>query len=110
MRIRCRGPATAYLGLLKQLGHFLLHAVGLGQGGDAGLAQDFVLGHVGGCGSIVGGLHRVLRRDDILLLRAEHLADCVERVDLSANVAILGRNIGDGLVERCERGLRVCLV
>src|SRR5579863_304423 len=29
-------------------------------GGDAGLGEDLVLGHVGGCRSIVGGLHRVL--------------------------------------------------
>jgi len=47
-------------GLLQQLGHFLLYAVGLRQGGDAGLAQNFVLGHVGGCRRIVRGLYRVL--------------------------------------------------
>jgi hypothetical protein len=33
-------------GLLQQLGHFLLHAVGLRQRRDARLAQDFVLRHV----------------------------------------------------------------
>ena len=47
--------------LLQQLGDFLLHAVGLGQGGDAGLAQDLVLGHVGGCLGIVRGLDRILQ-------------------------------------------------
>jgi hypothetical protein len=36
---RVPGPAV----LLQQLGHFLLHAVGLCQSRDAGLAQDFVL-------------------------------------------------------------------
>ncbi len=29
--------------LLQELGHFLLHAVGLGQGGNAGLTEDLEL-------------------------------------------------------------------
>ena len=66
-----------HTGLLQQLGHFLLHAVSLGESSNAGLAQDFVLGHVGAGLGIVRRLHGVLRRLDVLLLRAHHLADGV---------------------------------
>ena len=93
--------------LLQQLGHFLLHAVGLRQRGNTGLAQNFVLGHVGGCRRIVSGLHRVLRRLHVLLLCAEHLADGVQGVDLSADVAVLSRHVSDGRVQARQGGLRV---
>ena len=97
-------------GLLQELGYFLLHAVGLRQGGDAGLTQDFVLGHVGGCRRIVGGLHRVLRRGHVFRLSIEYLADRIEGVDLRADVAILRRDRGNGCVETCEGGFCVALV
>lgn len=85
--------------LLQEFGHFLLHAVGLGQGCDAGLAKDFILGHVGCRGGVVGGLNSVLRGGQVFLLRAHDLADGVEHVDLRADVAILGGNGGDGAIE-----------
>ena len=59
---------------------------------------------------VVRGLHCVLRRHDVLLLRAEHGADRVQRVDLRADVAVLRRNVGDGPVESGQRRLGVGLV
>ena len=48
-------------GLLQQFGYFLLYAVGLSEGRDAGLAEDLVLGEVGGGLRVVGCLHCILR-------------------------------------------------
>ena len=56
----CNAAWTAE-SLLQELGHFLLHAVGLRQGRDARLAQDLVLRHVRSRSGVVGGLHCVLR-------------------------------------------------
>jgi len=92
-------------GLLQQLGYFLLDAVGLRQGGDTGLAQNFVLRYVGGCLRIVGRLHRVLGRHDVLLLGGQDLAHRAQRVDLRADVAILRRHVLDCGVQRGQRRL-----
>ena len=48
-------------GLLQQFKDLLLHGVGLGQGTDACLAQNLVLGQVGRGLTIVGGQDVVLR-------------------------------------------------
>jgi hypothetical protein len=89
--------ATA--GLLQQLGDFLLDAVGLSQGGDAGLRQDLVLGQGCGGGGVVRGLDCVLCRGDVLLLRGNDLRDSVECVDLRAEIAALCCYVADGRVE-----------
>src|SRR5215469_1416249 len=87
------GYAARAAFLLEQLRHLLLDAVGLRQRRDAGLAQDLVLRHVRARRRVVGRLHRVLRCNNVLLLRAHHGAHCVQRVDLGADVAVLR---GDG--------------
>ena len=98
------------MGLLQELGHFLLHAVGLRQGGDAGLRENFVLGHVRRCGGIVSCLDRILRRNHVFLLSAHDLANGVERIDLPSHVAVQSRRGADGQVDRGQRNLRVGLV
>src|SRR4051812_49517932 len=89
-------------GLLEQLGHELRRAVGLRQGGDAGLAQDLVFRHGRGRRGVVGGLDRVLRRNDVLLLGADYGADRVEGVDLGADVTVLGSYGGDSRIQRSQ--------
>jgi len=62
LRSKESGNRSALLapGLLEQLQHQLLHLVGLGQRGYAGLFQDRVLGHVGHRRRNVGGHDLVL--------------------------------------------------
>src|SRR5580704_13223145 len=95
------------LGSLQQLGHFLLHAVGLGERRDARLAENLVLRHVRSCRRIVRGLDGVLCRHDVLLLRAHHLADRIQGVDLCADVTVLRSHIGDRQVKIRECRLRI---
>ena len=84
---------------LQQPGHFLLRRVALRQSGDGRLHQDLVLGHDRGRRRIIGGLNRILSRLHVLLLRAQHLADGVEGIDLRADVAVLRSHVVDGRVD-----------
>jgi hypothetical protein len=95
------------IGLLKQLGNFLLQAVGLGQCGDAGLGQDLVLGQVGAGLGVVGGLDCILRRGDVFFLGGGDRGDGVQGIDLGAEVASLRSHVADGGVDLGQRVLGI---
>src|SRR5580693_4700575 len=75
------GPAY----LLEQLQYALLHLVRLRQGGNAGLAQDLVLGQVSHRLRNVGGLNAVLRGSQILRLVGHDVACSLQPVGACAD-------------------------
>src|SRR5271156_458715 len=85
--------------LLQQLRDFLLDAVGLRQGADAGLAQDLVLREVRGRLTVIRRLDGVLRRKNVLLLGRVNAGDRVQRVDLRTHVTALCCHVRDGGVD-----------